>query len=175
MGTWPVSTSVSGYIGTDYQVHAAGSGANTFTWTLAVPAAGTYQAYARWTQHPEPGDQCPVPVNHAGGATVVTQGQPGGGRGQLAGAGRLQLQRRQRHRRLSDEANDYVVADAVMLVPPAAAPEHRDLDAERPHRRQLPGLRALDRRRNRATDAQYHREPRRRRHQGDGEPGGRSR
>jgi hypothetical protein len=40
-GTWPASTSVSGYLGTNYQVHAAGTGASVFTWTLNVPSDGT--------------------------------------------------------------------------------------------------------------------------------------
>ena len=73
VGTWPTSTSVSGYIGTNYQVHTAGTGANTFTWTLAVPSSGTYQAYARWTQHPNRATNAKYTVNNAAGATVVTE------------------------------------------------------------------------------------------------------
>jgi hypothetical protein len=70
-GTWPVSTSVSGYVGANYQVHSGGTGANVFAWTLAVPTAGTYQAYARWTQHPNRATNAKYTVNHASGSQVV--------------------------------------------------------------------------------------------------------
>ena len=79
VGTWPASTSVAGYFGTNYQVHPAGSGANTFSWTLAVPSAGTYQVYARWTQHPNRATNAKYTVNHAGGATTVTVNMEQGG------------------------------------------------------------------------------------------------
>jgi RHS repeat-associated protein len=120
-GTWPASTSVSGYLGSNYQVHAAGTGANAFTWPLNVANAGSYEVYARWTQHPNRATNAKYTVNHDAGPTVVTVNQEaGGGTWQLLGtysfsAGATTIS-------LSDDANDYVIADAVMLVPPGAAP-----------------------------------------------------
>ena len=76
-----------GYVGTDYPVHVAGSGASTSTWTLAVPATGAYQAYARWTRHPNRATNARSTVDHAGGATVVMVNQEaGGGSWQALGA-----------------------------------------------------------------------------------------
>ena len=120
-GTWPASTSVGGYYATNYQVHAAGSGASVFTWTLNAPNTGSYEVYARWTQHPNRATNAKYTVNHAAGASLVSVNQEqGGGAWQLLGtygfnAGAASVS-------LSDEANDYVIADAVMLVPVGAAP-----------------------------------------------------
>ena len=153
-GTWPASTSVGGYLGTNYQVHAAGTGTNTFTWTLSVPSAGTYEAYARWTQHPNRATNAKYTVNHAGGASVVTVNQEaGGGNWQLLGtysfnAGATTLS-------LSDEANDYVVADAVMLVPPGAAPNTASWSASLPAAGTYQVFARWTQHPNRATDAKY--------------------
>jgi RHS repeat-associated protein len=120
-GTWPASTSVGGYVGTNYQHHAAGTGTESFTWTLNVGSAGSYEVYARWTQHSNRATNAKYTVNHAGGQDVVTVDQRvNGASWQLLGtydfdAGAATVS-------LSDEANGYVVADAVMLVPPGAAP-----------------------------------------------------
>ena len=120
-GTWPASTSVSGYLGTNYQVHTAGTGASAFTWTLAVPSAGTYQAYARWTQHPNRATNAKYTVNHASGAQVVTVNQEQGG-GTWSPLGSFAFNAGPTTISLSDDANDHVIADAVMLVPAGAAP-----------------------------------------------------
>ena len=120
-GSWPASTSVAGYYGANYQTHVAGTGASVFTWTLNLPAAGTYEAYARWTSHPNRATNAKYTVNHAGGATVVQVNQEANSGVWVLlgtysfGAGNATVS-------LSDEANEYVIADAVMLVPPGAAP-----------------------------------------------------
>ena len=82
----PTSTSVSGFFGSNYQVHAAGTGGDSFTWTPTIPATGTYLVYARWTQHPNRSTHAVYTVNHAGGATPVTVNQEqSGGAWQLLG------------------------------------------------------------------------------------------
>ncbi len=121
VGTWATSTSVSGYLGANYQVHAAGTGANTFTWNVPVAAAGTYEVYARWTAYPNRATNAAFTVATASGAQVVSMNQQlGAGQWNLVGtwvfdAGNAAVT-------LSDQANGYVIADAVMLVPPGAAP-----------------------------------------------------
>lgn len=121
LGTWPTSTSVSGYYGANYQPHAAGTGAETFTWTLNVATAGTYEVYARWTAHPNRASNAKYTVTHAAGQDTVTLDQQmNSASWQLIGtysfnAGAATVS-------LSDDANGYVIADAVMLAPPGAAP-----------------------------------------------------
>jgi RHS repeat-associated protein len=153
-GTWPTSTSVGGYYATNYQVHTAGTGSNVFTWTLNVPSAGTYEAYARWTQHPNRATNAKYAVNHAGGASVVTVNQEaGGGAWQLLGtysfnAGATSIS-------LSDDANDYVIADAVMLVPPGASPNTATWTASIPAAGSYEVYARWTAHPNRATDAKY--------------------
>jgi len=153
-GTWPSSTSVGGYVGANYQVHAAGTGASSFSWSLSVPSAGTYEAYARWTQHPNRATNAKYTVNHAGGAAVVTVNQEaGGGTWQLLGtysfnAGGTTIS-------LSDEANDYVIADAVMLVPPGASPNTATWSAAIPASGTYEVYARWTQHPNRASDAKY--------------------
>ena len=98
----------------------AGAAPNTATWTLNVPSAGSYQLYARWTQHPNRATDAKYTVTHASGSTQVTVNQEAGGANwNLLGtfafnAGPATVS-------LTDQANGYVIADAVMLVPPGAS------------------------------------------------------
>ena len=102
-------------------MHPAGTGTSIFTWTLNVPSAATYQVYARWTQHPNRATNAKYTITHASGAQVVTVNmEQGGSSWNLLGsfafnAGNATIS-------LSDDANDYVIADAVMLVPAGAPP-----------------------------------------------------
>lgn len=120
-GTWTTSTAVSGFYSTNYHVIPAGTGANAFTWTGSIANAGTYQVYARWTSHPNRASDAKYTIAHAGGnATVTANQEQNSGAWQLLGtytfnAGNATVS-------LSDEANGYVIADAVMFVPPNAAP-----------------------------------------------------
>ena len=99
----------------------AGAAPNTATWTLNVPSAGSYQVYARWTQHPNRATDARYTVTHAAGSTQVTVDmEQGGGNWNLLGsfdfaAGNATVS-------LTDQANGYVIADAIMLTPPGAAP-----------------------------------------------------
>ena len=120
-GTWPPSTGAPGYVGTNYQFHTPGSGANALTWTLNVPGTGNYQAWARWTAGTNRATNATYTVATAGGnqAVAVNQ-QANGGAWQLLGtwsfnAGATTIT-------LTDQANGYVIADAVMLTPVGAEP-----------------------------------------------------
>jgi RHS repeat-associated protein len=94
---------------------------NTATWTLTVPTAGSYQAYARWTQHPNRATDAQYTVNHAGGATQVTVNQAAGG-GNWSPLGSFTFNAGPTTITLTDQANGYVIADAVQLAPAGAAP-----------------------------------------------------
>jgi hypothetical protein len=116
VGTWPLSTSTAGYYGANYQTHAAGTGTNTATWSFTIPTAGPWKVYARWTALSNRATNAKYTVNYAGGSVVVTVNQQAsGGTWVLLGdytfnAGAYSV-------RLSDNANGYVIADAVRLVP----------------------------------------------------------
>jgi RHS repeat-associated protein len=153
-GTWPTSTSVGGYYATNYQHHTAGTGANSFTWTLSVPSPGTYEVYARWTQHPNRATNAKYTVNHSAGSNVVTINQAmGGGNWQLLGsysfnAGATTVS-------LSDDANGYVIADAVMIVPPGAAPNTATWSATIPASGSYEVYARWTQHPNRASNAKY--------------------
>lgn len=151
---WASSTSVGGYYGTNYQHRSAGTGANAFTWSLNVATAGTFDVYARWTQHPNRATNAKYTVSHAAGSNVVTVNQEaGGGSWNLLGtyafnAGAATVS-------LSDEANDYVIADAVMLVPPGAAPNTATWTLSVPDAKNYRVYARWTQHPNRATDAKY--------------------
>ena len=116
-GTWPLSTAVAGYQGSNYQTHAAGTGENRFTWPLA--GSGQYRVFAKWTANPNRATNAPYTVRHsAGESTILINQQQNGGQWQLLGTYALDANSRVT---LSDAANGYVIADAVMAEPVGAA------------------------------------------------------
>jgi PKD repeat protein len=76
-GTWCVSGAPSPY-GTD-SLYSCGSGVDTYRWTPAIPTAGTYDVYVRWTQHPNRSTAVPIAVTYAGGTTSHTFNEQSGG------------------------------------------------------------------------------------------------
>jgi RHS repeat-associated protein len=73
-GTWATPTSPSGYYGSNYRTHAAGTGSDNVTWTLAL-ATGTYKVYARWPANTTHSTQAVFQVTHSAGTTNVTVNQ----------------------------------------------------------------------------------------------------
>lgn len=117
MGVWRNSTNSSGFYQADYQFHAAGSGSNTFTWNPVISISGSYRVYARWTSHSNRATNAPYTItDDVGVSTVlVNQTQQGGDWNMLgvynfSEGGSYPIV-------LSDDANGYVIADAIMLVP----------------------------------------------------------
>jgi len=122
IGTWTNSTSTAGYYGSNYQHHFASDGSSTFTWLADIVASGDYYVYARWTAHSNRASNARYTVNHNGGATMVMQNQrSNGGVWNLLGTFNFS-QGSQYGISLSDEADGYVIADAVKLVPVNAQP-----------------------------------------------------
>ena len=80
-GTWTSSTTNSGFLGSDY-LHdgntAKGSKAAVFT--PAIPAAGTYPVFLRWTSFTNRATNVPVTVNFNGGSQSlqINQRESGG-------------------------------------------------------------------------------------------------
>jgi len=121
-GTWPTSTAVTGYEGAHYQTHAAGSGSAVATWIPALAAAGEYQLYAKWTQHANRASNATYTIHHANGSSAIAVNQQqNGGQWNLLGTFSFTPGANQRIE-LSDQANGYVIADAIELVPVGALP-----------------------------------------------------
>ena len=118
-GSW-VTTSThndGGFWGGNWQHSAAGTGADTFTWTPTIATVGRYHIYARWSTHPNRATNSPYTVHHQYGSTEIRVNQEiNGGRWNLLGT--FEMTPGSSHRiELSDDADEYVIADAVMLVP----------------------------------------------------------
>jgi RHS repeat-associated protein len=116
-GTWPTGTSAADKFGHNYATHAAGTGANTFSWTLNVPQAGTYEVFARYPTVSGAADNAKYTVRHGGGSTVRTVNQTANA-GSWVSLGSYAFTEGNSHEiSLSDEASGgTVVADAVKLV-----------------------------------------------------------
>ncbi|MCG7983798.1 MAG: Ig-like domain-containing protein [Candidatus Thiodiazotropha lotti] len=121
LGAWNNSTSTSGYYLSDYQYHSAGSGANSFTWFPAIETTGRHLVYARWTSHSNRASNAPYTITHDGGTdTVRVNQQQQGGEWNLLGSYDF-TQGVQYGVALTDDADGYVIADAILVVPEDAA------------------------------------------------------
>ncbi len=153
-GTWPASTSASGYFGTNYQTHAGGTGANDFAWNVSLPQSGTYQVYGRWTGGTNRANNASYAVTTATGLQSVSVNQQlNGGAWNLLGtwafdAGVATIS-------LSDNANGYVIADAIMLVPANALPSTATWQANLPSAGTWQVYARWTKDANRATNATY--------------------
>ncbi len=154
-GTWPTSTHTSGFFGANYQFHATGTGSNTFTWTPVIPSSDSYNVYARWTAHPNRASDAKYTVTHAGGNTVVTVNQKqNNGIWMLLGT--FTMDSGQGHQvSLSDDANGFVIADAVKVVPVGALPSTATWTPTVPVAGSYKVFARWTQHPNRATDAQY--------------------
>ncbi|WP_442506617.1 choice-of-anchor D domain-containing protein [Novipirellula sp. SH528] len=110
------STSVGGFVGSNYLAAQTGSTA-TATWTPTLVNSGQpYQVYVRYTSHELRATNATYVVTHNGGTTQVVVNQTsGGGTWVLLGTftltnGTASVQL------LTQDANQYVVADAVRFV-----------------------------------------------------------
>jgi hypothetical protein len=114
-GGWRVANQSAGQYGANVYYHAKGTGQGTARWTLAVPEAGTYHVYACWTSYFNRAPNAPYTVNYEGGSeTVYVSQQISGGCWNLLGTyyfgvGNYSVM-------LSNDANGYVIADAIKFV-----------------------------------------------------------
>ncbi len=118
-GPWVRSSSTRGFLGDDYHVIERGTGDNYAVWN--VETIREYQVYARWTAHSNRASDATYTIHHLNQNgetitnTVTVNQRTDGGKWVLLGTywmsnltGRVTL---------SDDANGYVVADAVRFVP----------------------------------------------------------
>ncbi|MDH3473769.1 MAG: DUF6531 domain-containing protein [Rhodospirillales bacterium] len=127
VGSWPTSnwTGAGIFWGSTIAYHAPGTGANSFTWTPTIASAGRYTVHARWTALANRATDAPYTVHHAGGATTLRVNQEiDGGQWNLLGSFDF-LPGGDNRVVLTDDADDYVIADAVRFErePDAAVSE----------------------------------------------------
>ena len=98
---------------------ASGDGTSTATFRPNLPTGGRYKIFARWTAHANRARNAPYTIHHANGQdTVRVNQEQNGGKWMLLGeydfapgtAG---------HVVLTNDADEYVVADAVAFSPAA--------------------------------------------------------
>jgi RHS repeat-associated protein len=83
---------------------------------VAVPQSGRYKVYARWTTHANRATNAPYTVHHAGGETTVRVNQEKNNNVWVL-LGSFLFQPGAGHKVvLSDDANEYVIADAVRFI-----------------------------------------------------------
>lgn len=73
--SWFPSTSVSGYLGSNYHARATQSISDAATWKANLPTSGNYKVEARWTTGGNRATSAPYIVYHTGGSTTVAKNQ----------------------------------------------------------------------------------------------------
>jgi hypothetical protein len=90
---------------------------NYFTWNVVVPATGQYNVYVRWTSYPNRATNAEYTLNdNTGETTFVANQQQNGGQWNLVGVFDFTLGVPYSVT-LTDQADGFVVADAIRLVP----------------------------------------------------------
>ncbi|MFI6932946.1 DNRLRE domain-containing protein [Streptomyces sp. NPDC050287] len=114
-GTWTTGDA-TGQQGYDHRTHAAGSGSDSFTWTLNIPKDGTYTAYVKYPKVTGAATTAKYTLTHATGSVDKTVDQTaatgswvpvGSYTFQQGGDAKIQL---------FANSGGVVVADAVKLV-----------------------------------------------------------
>lgn len=115
-GAWTTGDTAGELFGFDYATSAAGTGRDSFTWGLNIPADGDYEVFARWPQITGAASDAPYEITHDGGTATVRADQsqqPG----QWVSLGTFSfVAGNQGSITLSDDAAGTVAADAVKLV-----------------------------------------------------------
>ncbi len=116
-GDWQSSSFVTGHQGKDYLYAKKGGGQAVAVWRYDVPASGTYQIHAQWTaaRREWRASDAPYRIYNNGKllGTVKKDQSRDGGRFNLLGD--YPLEKGALEIRLSNNADSYVVADAVKV------------------------------------------------------------
>lgn len=116
VGTWYSSTSTPGYYDSDYLYAADGDGSSKAIWTFEIANPGTYTIFARWTAFPNRATDAPYSIinnDQIVGEIQVDQTQDGG---EFNSLGTFDLRSGKVEICLSNDASEYVIADAVKLT-----------------------------------------------------------
>src|SRR5690554_6149985 len=129
-GQWKLSTSSSGFIGDSYHVKGPGDGNSYAVWNLET--IQDYQIFARWAAHSNRASNAKYVIHHIDSSgqlttdTVSVNQKRDGGKWVLLGTYRMSnLTGRVT---LTDDADGFVVADAIRFVP--VSPVVKDSDGD---------------------------------------------
>jgi BNR repeat protein len=123
-GVWNAATGVAGYWGSGYTTRPASTGDNVVRFRLVVPDDGNYLVQASYAAHTNRASNAPYYVKHATGTTLVRIDQRVAGTadvrsGQWVSLGTFRFAGGLAEGTTvsqSDDANGYVVADAIRLI-----------------------------------------------------------
>jgi len=116
-GEWGNSQSSPGYQGDDYSFSAPGSGNSVATWNLNV--VKSFDVFAKWTAHPNRGSNAKFVIHHLDDRdnlvtdTVSVDQRESGG--EWVKLGTYRMSALTGRVTLSDDADGYVIADAVLF------------------------------------------------------------
>ncbi|WP_129666186.1 exo-alpha-sialidase [Phytoactinopolyspora endophytica] len=149
-GTWGRATGQEGhpYYGVSYRSAPAGSGDRIASWRPDVPVTGTYNVLAWYVSHPNRASDAAYTVHHADGSTTVEVDQRGQARsltdpgrpGVWVDLGSFPFEAGTAATvELSNDADGYVIADAITLTrdPVPATPTDLQADPASPSRTEL--------------------------------------
>lgn len=129
-GPWQDSRSSGGYFGDNYKVIARGTGDNYAVWNIET--IQEYQVFARWASHSNRASNAKYTIHHindAGELTTetvsVNQKQNGG---EWVSLGTYRMSNLTGRVTLTDDADGYVVADAIRFV--LVSPQTADSDSD---------------------------------------------
>jgi Fibronectin type III domain len=139
-GAWSRSTGQPGhpYYGVSYRSAPAGAGERSVSWRPDVPVTDTYQVLVWYVSHPNRASDAPYTIHHADGTTTVRIDQRGQARSLVAerpgvwvNLGSFRFEAGQSGVvRLTNDADGFVVADAVTLTRDPVPPTPTGLAAE---------------------------------------------
>jgi hypothetical protein len=112
-GEWCLSSAPNSYGGNS--LYSCGGGADTYRWTPAIAAAGSYDVYIWWSTHPNRSASVPIVVKHAAGMSTKQFNQKTGG-GQWVLHGRYVFNAATAGYVEVNDGNGQAAADAVRLV-----------------------------------------------------------
>ena len=116
-----LSDNANGYVIADgIMIEPVGALPNTATWSIAPTTAGVHTVYAKWASHVNRASNANYTVHHVDGITNVIQNQQTNG-GQWIALGDFNLDANSKVT-LTDQADGYVIADAIAITPEGAAP-----------------------------------------------------
>jgi YD repeat-containing protein len=114
-GTW-TTADADGQHGYDHTTHAAGDGEDTFTWTLNIPADGSYEVFVTYPEVPGAATAAPYTVTDSSGTTDTTLDQSTGSDTWTSLGSFAFTQGNDAKLELAQDAGGIVIADAVKLV-----------------------------------------------------------
>jgi hypothetical protein len=116
-GSWVVSTNARGYFGPDYHAHPMGDGSAGFAWKYKVKIAGTYEIHVNYAAEFDRASNAPYTVTYGGGQTRMIPIDQRTDGGRWIHIGDFEYQEGEEGSVvLSNNADGYVIADAIKIV-----------------------------------------------------------